>query len=114
MRKTRISNLFKRTAGFVGAEPGAFDRLVVDESNRLVSKTRFNSGENQVKEIIHAANCSIFLIDRSSGTTEVRLGSGVIPYWLGPAKASENDIGWFRRRFECGTRRLADDDYDPK
>jgi len=41
------------------------------------------------------------------------LGSGVIPYWLEPAKRNEDDIGWFRRRFECGTRRLVDDNYAP-
>jgi carbonic anhydrase len=40
-----------------------------------------------------------------------KLGSGVIPYWLQSENTSEKDIGWFRKRFQHGTRRLVDDNY---
>jgi uncharacterized protein len=65
MKKTEISNLFTGSGAFTTMPNGTFDALVVDESHRLNAKSGMfqNKGENQIKEIIHAANCSVFFID---------------------------------------------------
>lgn len=76
MRKSRIDNLFKGTASFVNADRGLYDCLIVDEAHRLVEKVRFTpNGENQIKEIIHAANCSVFFIDESQRVTMKDIGT---------------------------------------
>ncbi|MEX2578802.1 MAG: DUF2075 domain-containing protein, partial [Verrucomicrobiales bacterium] len=64
-RKTAISNLFTGSGKFVGAESGSFDALVVDEAHRLNERSGLfrNRGENQIKEIIHAANFTVFFLD---------------------------------------------------
>lgn len=65
MKKTEISNLFTGSGTFTTTPNGTFDALVVDEAHRLNAKSGMfqNKGENQIKEIIHAANCSVFFID---------------------------------------------------
>jgi uncharacterized protein len=65
MKKTEISNLFTGSGTFTTTPNGTFDALVVDEAHRLNAKSGMfqNKGENQIKEIIYAANCSVFFID---------------------------------------------------
>lgn len=65
MRKTRINNLFKGSGSFHGLEADTFDTLVVDEAHRLNAKSGLyrNLGENQVKELIEAAQTTVFFID---------------------------------------------------
>ena len=65
MKKTEISNLFTSSGTFTTSPSGTFDTLIVDESHRLNAKSGMfqNKGENQIKEIIHSANCSVFFID---------------------------------------------------
>lgn len=54
-----------------------FDVLVVDEAHRLNAKSGIyqHLGENQVKEIIHAAKCSIFFIDEDQKVTLKDIGT---------------------------------------
>jgi len=70
-RKTRIDNLFKGSGNYVGSEKDCIDVLVVDEAHRLNEKSGMfqNLGENQIKEIIHAARLSIFFIDENQRVT---------------------------------------------
>lgn len=65
MRKTRINNLFKGSGSFHQTEPGTFDTLIVDEAHRLNAKSGLykNLGENQVKELIEAAQTTVFFVD---------------------------------------------------
>ncbi|MBC8310127.1 MAG: DUF2075 domain-containing protein [Planctomycetes bacterium] len=65
MKKTEISNLFTGSGTFTLTPKSTFDTLIVDEAHRLNAKSGMfqNKGENQIKEIIHASNCSIFFID---------------------------------------------------
>jgi DUF2075 family protein len=51
--------------------------LLADEAHRLNEKSGLfhNMGENQIKEIIHAAGCSVFFIDESQRVTMDDIGS---------------------------------------
>ncbi len=71
LRKTEISNLFTGSGSFVGVEQNTFDSLIVDEAHRLNEKSGMfkNLGENQIKEIIESAKCSIFFIDEDQKVT---------------------------------------------
>jgi DUF2075 family protein len=71
MKKSAISNMFTGSGSYVGCEQNIFDALIVDEAHRLNEKSGMfkNLGENQVKEIIDAAKCSIFFIDEDQKVT---------------------------------------------
>lgn len=71
LRKTRINNLFKGSGAYVDTEENAFDALIVDEAHRLNERSGMfrNQGENQIKEIIHAARAAVFFIDESQRVT---------------------------------------------
>src|ERR1700676_714487 len=71
LKKTHISNMFKGSGGFVNVDSNSFDALVIDEAHRLNEKSGLfnNLGENQVKELINAAKCSIFFIDEDQMVT---------------------------------------------
>ncbi len=63
-----LKTLFKGSGSFIDASLNDFDVLIVDEAHRLTAETknfRWFNGENQIKEIIHAARTSIFFIDET-------------------------------------------------
>lgn len=64
-RRVVIDNLFSGSGAFVHTEAGTFDVLVVDEAHRLnqLSGMYGNLGENQVKELLTSANCTVFFVD---------------------------------------------------
>jgi len=70
-RRTQISNLFSGSGSFSGAEPDSFGVLVVDEAHRLNEKSGLygNLGENQIKELIVAARCTVFFVDDDQRVT---------------------------------------------
>jgi len=76
-KKTVISNLFSGSGSFVSARPNMFDTLIVDEAHRLnkFSGLYQNLGENQIKEIINAARCSVFFIDEDQRVTLNDIGT---------------------------------------
>jgi DUF2075 family protein len=65
MKKNRISNLFVGSGGFSNTPKDTFNALIVDEAHRLNEKSGLygNLGENQIKELIEASNCTIFFLD---------------------------------------------------
>lgn len=75
--KSFIDNLFKGSGSFVESKTNEIDTLIVDEAHRLTEKSGLysNLGENQIKEIINAANYSIFFIDESQKVTTTDIGS---------------------------------------
>jgi len=77
MRKSRISTLFTGSGAFVSAERGCADVLVVDEAHRLRYKSGLyeHLGEHQVREIITAANLSVFFLDENQRVTLRDVGS---------------------------------------
>lgn len=83
-KKVLINGLFLGSGCFVGAESDAYDVLIVDEAHRLNQRSGIfsNQGENQIKEIINAAQISVFLIDEEQKVTSKDIGSiGEIQRW---------------------------------
>ena len=101
--KTWVNNLFKGSGAYVDSRSGEFDALIVDEAHRLNEKSGLysNLGENQIKEIIHAARCSVFFIDEDQRVTLKDIGSKEeILFWAARAGA---DVHHFEleSQFRC-------------
>lgn len=67
-----ISSLFKSSSAFIDSSSNDYGTLIVDEAHRLNKRTQLGpkvSGEDQIKEIINAAACSIFFIDEDQRVT---------------------------------------------
>lgn len=77
IRKSSVDNMFKGTGIYTEAGENIVDTILVDEAHRLNEKSGMfqNMGENQIKEIIHAARCSVFFIDESQRVTLSDIGS---------------------------------------
>lgn len=75
--KSSINNLFTGSGKYVDSENDEFATLIVDEAHRLNEKSGMfaNLGENQMKEIIHAAKLSVFFIDEAQMVTWKDKGS---------------------------------------
>lgn len=75
-RNVEISGMFGGSGAFFDAEPDTFDALVVDEAHRLNEKSGLygNLGENQVKELIAAAKCTILFTDDDQMVTLADIG----------------------------------------
>lgn len=103
LRKTGISNLFSGSGAFVEATQDAFDVLIVDEAHRLNEKSGLygNLGENQVKEVINAAKCTIFFMDEDQVVTLKDIGrKGEIEHWAKTLGASVSTAELFSQ-FRC-------------
>ncbi len=76
-RKSVYTSLFSGSGAFTQSKENEFDVLIVDEAHRLNEKSGMykNLGENQVKEIITAAKCSIFFIDEDQRVTWGDIGT---------------------------------------
>jgi len=77
MKKSSVDNMFKGSGTYTEAGNNMAHTLLVDEAHRLNEKSGMfhNLGENQIKEIIHAAYCSVFFIDESQRVTLNDIGS---------------------------------------
>ena len=77
VKKSSIDNLFKGSGTYTEAGKNVIHTLLCDEAHRLNEKSGMfhNMGENQIKEIIHAAYCSVFFIDESQRVTMDDIGS---------------------------------------
>ena len=59
-----IDHLFKGAGSYVSTPSNQLPALIADEAHRLNEEsTFFGKGENQIMEIINAAQCSVFFID---------------------------------------------------
>ena len=84
MKKSSIDNLFKGSGSYTEIDNNMIHTLLVDEAHRLNEKSGMfhNMGENQIKEIIHSAYCSVFFIDEAQRVTMDDIGSvEQIRYW---------------------------------
>jgi len=74
--KTRIGNLFSGSGAFFNDAPDTYDALVVDEAHRLNEKSGLyrNRGDNQVKELIRSARCTVFFVDDDQRVTLLDIG----------------------------------------
>jgi DUF2075 family protein len=69
--QTYISNLFTGSGAFVDAAADSYDALIVDEAHRLNAKSGLyrNLGDNQIRELIRAARCTVFFVDDDQRVT---------------------------------------------
>ena len=76
IRKSSVDNMFKSSGVYTETESNMIDTILVDEAHRLNEKSGMfhNIGENQIKEIIHSAKCSVFFIDESQRVTLQDIG----------------------------------------
>jgi DUF2075 family protein len=87
--------MFKGSGAYVEAPAGQMDVLVVDEAHRLNEKSGLygNQGENQIKEIIQTAACSVFFVDDHQQVTLKDIGSTQsIRHWARLAGATVHDF----------------------
>ena len=77
MKKSSVDNMFKGSGSYTETGENMAHCLLVDEAHRLNEKSGMfhNLGENQIKEIINAAYCSVFFIDESQRVTMDDIGS---------------------------------------
>ncbi len=77
-KKSSIDNMFKGSASYVNVGKNQIHTLICDEAHRLEERSQYTKktgNENQIKEIIHAATCSVFFIDESQRVTMADIGS---------------------------------------
>jgi DUF2075 family protein len=69
--QTYISNLFTGSGAFVDVAADSYDALIVDEAHRLNAKSGLyrNLGDNQIRELIRAARCTVFFVDDDQRVT---------------------------------------------
>ena len=102
-RRNVINNLFSGSGSFSDIEINTFDALIVDEAHRLNERSGLygNLGENQIKELINAARCTIFFVDDDQLVTLRDIGqSGALRDWatrIG-AKVTELELS---SQFRC-------------
>ena len=77
IKKSSVDIMFKGSGSYTEAGCNVAHTLLCDEAHRLNEKSGMfhNLGENQIKEIIHAAFCSVFFIDESQRVTMDDIGS---------------------------------------
>ena len=75
--KSSVDNMFKGSGSFAEAPENFCGTILADEAHRLNLKSGLfrNKGENQIKEIINAARCSVFFIDEAQRVTVFDIGS---------------------------------------
>ncbi len=76
-KKSSVDNMFKGSGQYTEIKNNMIHTLLCDEAHRLNEKSGMfhNLGENQIKEIIHSAFCSVFFIDESQRVTMDDIGS---------------------------------------
>lgn len=90
IRKSSVDNMFKGSGIYTEAGCDLVHTILVDEAHRLNEKSGMfkNKGVNQIKEIIHAAKCSVFFIDESQRVTLSDIGSvSEIERWAAEEKS---------------------------
>lgn len=95
IRKSSVDNMFKGSGIYTETDNNMIDTILVDEAHRLNAKSGMfhNMGENQIKEIIHAAKCSVFFIDESQRVTLQDIGRvDEIRKWAEEEKAQVTEM----------------------
>ena len=103
IKKSSVDNMFKGSGTYTEVGRNMIHTLVVDEAHRLNEKSGMfhNKGENQIKEIIHSAMCSVFFIDESQRVTMDDIGSvDEIKKWA-EAEGSEIIMMELTSQFRC-------------
>lgn len=70
-----IKELLSGSGNFTGVGENDFDVLIVDEAHRLKLRTQYSKGgDNQIREVIHAAKTSVFFLDEAQKVTWKDIG----------------------------------------
>lgn len=77
IKKSSVDNMFKGSGTYTEVGNNVVQTILCDEAHRLNEKSGMfhNLGENQIKEIIHAAFCSVFFIDENQRVTMDDIGT---------------------------------------
>ncbi len=103
IKKSSVDNMFKGSGTYTEAGCNVAHTLLCDEAHRLNEKSGMfhNIGENQIKEIIHAAYCSVFFIDESQRVTMDDIGSAEeIEKWAKEEKSEIHSLE-LESQFRC-------------
>ena len=102
-KKGRIDNLFKGSGSYTETDMNELNVLIVDEAHRLNEKSGMfqNKGENQVKEIIHSSNMSIFFIDENQRVTLKDIGSVELIKKYAEQSGAQVTTGFLDSQFRC-------------
>ncbi len=103
-RKAEISAMFGGSGAFIDTAPNTFDALIVDEAHRLNAKSGLygNLGENQIKELIVAAKCTVFFVDDDQIVTLNDIGhSRALEGWAKQLGAEVTQVD-LSSQFRCG------------
>lgn len=103
IKRSHFSNFFSGSGAFIETEPNTFDALIVDEAHRLNEKSGLygNLGENQIKELINSAKCSIFFIDEDQRVTLSDIGSKQAIRAFAKAKGAIVEEYMLSSQFRC-------------
>jgi DUF2075 family protein len=99
----QISAMFGGSGAFIDTPPNTYDALIVDEAHRLNEKSGLygNLGENQVKELISAAKCTVFFVDDDQIVTLNDIGhSHEIEKWAQQSGAEISNLE-LESQFRC-------------
>jgi DUF2075 family protein len=102
-RRSHISNLFKGSGSYTGSPANDFDVLLADEAHRMNEKSGLygNLGDNQIKEVVNAAKCSVFFIDEAQRVALKDIGTkGEIEKWAHQAGAKVTHLK-LESQFRC-------------
>jgi uncharacterized protein len=103
VKRSHFSNLFSGSGAFIDTAPNTFDTLIVDEAHRLNEKSGLygNLGENQIKELIESAKCSVFFIDEDQRVTLNDIGSKQAIRDFAKAKGATVEEYTLSSQFRC-------------
>lgn len=104
MKRNRIDSLFRGSGTFTEAESNDYDVLVVDESHRLNEKSGLygNRGDHQIREIINAAQSTIFFVDDAQRVTLADVGSARLIETMAEEQGAEVTRLKLDSQFRCG------------
>ncbi|MGE4585133.1 MAG: DNA/RNA helicase domain-containing protein [Sphaerochaeta sp.] len=103
-KRRNISSLFKSSSSFINAGADDFGTLIVDEAHRLNRRSQQGpkvAGEDQIKEIINAANCSIFFLDEDQRVTAQDYGTRERILFWAKQFGAEVEEGRLASQFRC-------------
>lgn len=103
MNRSRFDNLFKGSGSFIDVPENSIDTILCDEAHRLNEKSGLfsNQGENQVKEIIHAARCSVFFLDENQRVTIKDIGSSKLIHQFAREAGADVTVLELQSQFRC-------------
>lgn len=104
MTRANFAGMFSGSGSFIETAQGTFDFLVVDEAHRLNEKGGLygNQGDNQVKELIEASNCTIFFLDEDQRVTLSDIGSREVIEGFANQRGASIERYELASQFRCG------------